>query len=83
VGALQERWPGIFERCSGDELLHTVAMHLPVGVDQKLAWLGCAGSLARWEMLAGTLREMGEARGQRQRALGRYHDLLPENPGKN
>jgi Lon protease-like protein len=83
VGALQERWPGIFERCSGDELLHTVAMHLPVSVEQKLAWLGCAGSLCRWEMLAGTLREMGRARCERQRALGRYHDLLPEDPGKN
>jgi Lon protease-like protein len=83
VSALQERWPGIFERCSGDELLHTVAMHLPVSVEQKLAWLGCAGSLSRWEMLSGTLREMGEARGERQRALGRYHDLLPEDPGRN
>jgi hypothetical protein len=83
VAALKERWPRIFDAKCCDELLHTVAMHLPVRVELKVDWLACAGSLPRWEKLRSTMLEMGAARDVRQRALGRYQDLLPENPAKN
>lgn len=83
VQALQERWPRDFNRDCGLELLHTIAMHLPVGVEKKLEWLACPGSLARWEKMRETLRELGAARGTRQRVLRRYGDLHPENPVEN
>jgi Lon protease-like protein len=83
VEALQQRWPVDFKKECSVELLHTVAMHLPVSVDQKLEWLACPGSLARWESLRETLRELGATRGAQRRVIRRYDDLHPEDPAAN
>jgi Lon protease-like protein len=83
VQALRERWPADFRKECSVELLHTVAMHLPVSVDRKLEWLACPGSLARWESIRGTLRELGDTRGAQKRVIRRYDDLRPEDPGSN
>lgn len=81
--ALREGWPGDFDRDCGVELLHTVAMHLPVEVETKLTWLRCRGSLERWTLMRSTLERMGADRAERRRVLTRYEDLLPEHPRSN
>jgi Lon protease-like protein len=83
VRVLREGWKGDFDRDCGVELLHTVAMHLPVGVETKLEWLGCEGSLERWKRIREALVNMGEAREERHRIIRRYGDLLPEDPAEN
>lgn len=83
VNALRERWPVDFKKECSVEMLHTVAMHLPVSVAKKLEWLACPGSLARWEKIRETLRELGETRGEQRRVIRRYDDLHPEDPVTN
>jgi len=83
VQALQERWPVDFKKECSVELLHTVAMHLPVSVEKKLEWLDCPGSLARWEKLRQTLLELGVKRGAQRRVIRRYDDLQPDDPATN
>jgi Lon protease-like protein len=83
VKALQERWPVDFKKEGSLELLHTIAMHLPVSVEKKLEWLACPGSLARWEKIRETLEEMGETRGAQRRVIRRYDDLHPDDPVTN
>jgi len=83
VEALRSRWPRDFDEECSVELLHTVAMHLPVNLERKLEWLACPGSLERWESMRKTLREMGDLRTLRRRILRRYEDLAPEDPTGN
>jgi len=65
------------------ELLHTVAMNLPVDLPRKLEWLGCRGSLDRWKAICGTLRYVAAGRALRERTISRYSDCLPEDPRRN
>jgi len=83
VKALQDRWPVDFKKKCSVELLHTVAMHLPVGVEKKLEWLGCPGSLSRWESLRETLLELGATRSAQRRLIRRYGHLQPDDPTTN
>ena len=83
VKGLRERMGGDFESTCGIELLHTVAMYLPVGVEKKVAWLSCEGSLARWEAIRSTLLEMGRSRSRRLTAIRTYEDVRPEDPAAN
>jgi Lon protease-like protein len=81
--ALRAGWAGDLDRGCGVELLHTVAMYLPVSVEKKVEWLASAGSLARWVKLRDTLREMGVARRRRGGVLRLYADLRPEDAAVN
>ncbi len=65
------------------DLLHLVAMHLPVQVDLKLQWLACPGSLTRWRMIRKKLGELAASRSLGKDCLARYDDLRPEHPQKN
>lgn len=83
VEALRSLWTRDFDEECSEELLHTVAMHLPVHVERKLEWLACHGSLERWERMRRTLGDMGDFRELRRRILIRYEDLAPEDPSEN
>lgn len=83
VEALREQMPGELEEGGGLSLLHTIAMHLPVEIESKIAWLSEPGSLSRWRAIRHRLRRLADARAQRSTALLRYADLTPEDPGKN
>ncbi len=67
----------------GLELLHVVAMHLPVDVTLKLEWLACPGSLSRWKCIRKKLCELASARSLGKDCLHRYSDLCPEDPQAN
>ncbi len=85
-GALESLRPRLFcnpEEDGGRELLHTVAMHLPVDLKHKLDWLGRPGSLSRWLGVRSILRGLATARALRSRALLRYADLAPDHPASN
>jgi Lon protease-like protein len=93
-GLLESACPGILgtlrERCgttdgteAGLELLHTIAMQLPVDPARKLEWLACAGSLERWTAVRATLRSVALVRSQRQRTIERYSDLMPPDARSN
>jgi Lon protease-like protein len=85
-GGLDSLRPRMFldpEDDGGLELLHTVAMHLPVDLKHKLDWLARPGSLSRWLGVRETLRALAAARASRRRTLDRYADLTPKFPGKN
>lgn len=65
------------------DLLHLVAMHLPVNVALKLEWLACPGSLTRWRMIRKKLSELASTRSLGKDCLERYEDLRPDHPGRN
>lgn len=71
------------EEDGGLELLHTLAMNLPVEQEQKLGWLACEGALARWQAIRGTLQRLAASRELRRRVLQQYDDVRPEKPGRN
>lgn len=65
------------------ELLHVVAMHLPVDVDLKLQWLACPGSFSRWKCIRKKLCELASKRSMGRVCLERYDDLCPDDPQAN
>jgi Lon protease-like protein len=67
----------------GLDLLHIVAMYLPVDVTLKLEWLGCAGSLPRWRMIRKKLCELASTRTMGRICLERYSDRYPQDPLSN
>jgi Lon protease-like protein len=67
----------------GLDLLHLVAMYLPVDVTLKLEWLACPGSLPRWRMIRKKLCELASTRSMGKICLERYSDLCPEDPQSN
>ncbi|MFN8179926.1 MAG: LON peptidase substrate-binding domain-containing protein [bacterium] len=81
--ALESRLIARPEQDGGLELLHTLASSFPLAVEQKLAWLECEGSLARWERIRATLEGVARERGRKDRAMERYADLKPEDPKHN
>jgi hypothetical protein len=54
-----------------------------VDVELKLKWLAQPGSLARWQVVRETLRQLAAARTHRADAIRRYADLQPEDPTHN
>jgi Lon protease-like protein len=91
---LDKACPGALERLEsclvnqpeddgGLELLHTLAMNLPVDLDRKLGWLASGSALSRWQAIRSTLMALGAAREVRQRVIRRYDDLRPEHPRRN
>jgi Lon protease-like protein len=83
VQALAEQLPRNSDADRGLQLLHTIAMHLPVEVERKLEWLRCPDTLERWRSLRETLATMGEERARRQTVVSRYADLAPVDPVRN
>jgi len=67
----------------GLDLLHVVAMYLPVDVTLKLEWLACPGSLPRWRMIRKKLCELASTRSMGKICLERYSDRYPEDPQSN
>jgi len=67
----------------GLELMHTLAMNLPVDLERKLSWLTAGGTLARWQAISSTLERLAAAREQRGRVLRQYEDVRPDKPGRN
>ncbi len=67
----------------GLNLLHVVAMYLPVDVTLKLEWLACPGSLPRWRMIRKKLCELASTRSMGKICLERYGDRYPEDPQWN
>lgn len=65
------------------DLLHLVAMHLPVDTNLKLEWLACPGSLTRWRMIRKKLCQLASTRSLGQICLERYSDLRPDHPQRN
>jgi Lon protease-like protein len=80
---LQEALPVDGTPRGGLELLHVVAMHLPVDVALKLEWLACPGSLSRWKCIRKKLCELASARSLGKVCLERYSDLSPDDPQAN
>ena len=83
LGVLRQGWPGDFDRDCTVELLHTVAMHLPVSVETRLRWLACSGPKERWERIRETLTQLAANRVQQREVLTLYRDLQPGEPGVN
>ena len=67
----------------GLQLLHTIAMHLPVGVPRKIDWLCQPGTLKRWQAIRETLKRMGAERNLREHTIARYSDQQPSDPNRN
>ncbi|HET9888166.1 MAG TPA: hypothetical protein VFR10_11690, partial [bacterium] len=67
----------------GLDLLHIVAMYLPVEVTLKLEWLACNGSLPRWRMMRKKLCELASTRTMGMICLERYADRYPQDPASN
>jgi Lon protease-like protein len=91
---LERACPGAIERLEsclvhppeedgGLELMHTLAMNLPVDLDRKLSWLAAGGTLARWQAIRSTLGRLAAARELRGRVLRQYEDVRPDKPGRN
>jgi Lon protease-like protein len=83
VEALRAEWPGDFDGDGSMELLHTIAMYLPVSVEKRLEWLACRGGQDRWLRMRETLVELAEARQVNQRVLLQYEDTRPPEVGEN
>lgn len=83
VEKLHQAMPTSDAPSSALELLHSVAMHLPVEVGQKLEWLACPGSLSRYRMIRKKLCDLAAARTLGKICLERYSDLCPEDPKSN
>ncbi|NNE44740.1 MAG: hypothetical protein HKN12_11055, partial [Gemmatimonadetes bacterium] len=81
LAVLREGWPGDFDRECSVELLHTVAMHLPVSVETRLEWLGCRSAAERWRRIRAALIDLAKSRTTQSRVLSRYRDLRPEEMG--
>lgn len=67
----------------GLDLLHLVAMYLPVDITLKLKWLACEGSLPRWRMIRKKLCDLASTRSMGKICLERYSDRFPEDPKSN
>jgi Lon protease-like protein len=83
VEALAERMTCDTEAERGLQLLHTIAMHLPVGVPRKIDWLCQPGTLKRWQAIRETLKRMGAERNLREHTIARYSDQQPSDPNRN
>lgn len=83
VKALETRLVVRPETDGGMELLHTLASTFPVKMERKIEWLGCDGSLDRWERLRDMLRGVATERGRKSRCIVRYSDLIPDDPKHN
>ena len=81
--ALETRLVTRPETDGGMELVHSLASCFPVKIARKVEWLGCAGSLERWEQMRETLRAVAHDRGRKSRAIERYADLHPDDPKHN
>ncbi|MCA9754073.1 MAG: hypothetical protein KC591_17875, partial [Gemmatimonadetes bacterium] len=71
------------EEDGGLELMHMLAMHLPVDREKKLEWLRVGGALQRWQAIRSTLCQLAAGRELRHRVMLRYDDLRPDRPGHN
>jgi Lon protease-like protein len=67
----------------GLDLLHIVAMYLPVEITLKLEWLACNGSLPRWRMIRKKLCGLASARTMGRICIESYSDRFPQDPGSN
>jgi Lon protease-like protein len=81
--ALESRLVARPEQDGGLELLHTLASSFPLSVEEKLSWLACEGSLARWDCIRATLERVARERTRKDRAIERYGDLKPDDPKHN